>query len=218
MKLAPIFALVSFFVLFASAGQAEDLPFSQMLTPAERSGAGIDKLSGQQIAILDALVAREEPAPADFSNPTPLLVTGFSHELAPDKRHSAGLYLLTPSELTRLDDLVQKQLSGKMTKAASAKTALKPEEITLQPQIHGETGLMFAVGSHGYSAYGGYLALNYNDPAKGYAVSALYSETHVKGAGLNSACLDENCDPKLNYLERDASVTLSFGHQPWWQP
>ncbi|HTQ30188.1 MAG TPA: hypothetical protein VMI53_03175 [Opitutaceae bacterium] len=211
-----ILALGCLLVSTAVAARADDLPFSQILTPAERSEAGLNKLSGEQIAILDALVAREELSRMNAWNSVHPQAADFSHGLAPDKRHSAGLDRLTAPELVRLDDLVQKNLSLKMAESAPAVGPLKPEGIKPRPQVHGELGVMVAVGSHGYNAYGGYVALNYADLAKRYSISAFYAETRVKGVSPDSACPEENHDRKRSYLERDAGVTFSFGHGPLW--
>lgn len=216
MNLHRFFALAALFVLPVTAVHAENLPFSQTLTSKERAAAGINKLSGQQVEILDALVAREEQDPAALPTLAPLQAVSFSRGLAPDKRYSAGLDRLNAAELTQLDSLVHRTLSDRRAEESSAKSTLQPQDVALRPQIHGEAGVMFAVGNHGYSAYGGFLALCYVDPADRYAVSALYSETHVKGDFFDSVCRDEKLERKKSYVERDASVTFSFGHGPLW--
>ena len=60
-----IFALC----LLASVPAAGQDRFSQRLTPEERKAAGLDQLTAEQIASLDALVQRERQAPVGAKKP-----------------------------------------------------------------------------------------------------------------------------------------------------
>jgi hypothetical protein len=54
-------------------------------------------------------------------------------------------------------------------------------KINREPQIHGTVALMVAAGSGGYSAFGGGMALTYDDPANRFAITVAYSEIREKG-------------------------------------
>ncbi|HKB91097.1 MAG TPA: hypothetical protein VKC60_11320 [Opitutaceae bacterium] len=199
---------LSFFAVCARAGEER---FSAKITPDQRAEAGIDKLSAEQISILDALVQREEAFISTEQNAATLPTARFSERLAPDKRRSAGLTLLSPTELANLDVLVSGALVKKVstTMSSARSVAVKPESVRLKPEIHGEIGFSYGVGSHGYSEVGGYIVVNYTDPEKGYSVTVAYSETRVKGGYFGPYCGDPLLEPRGTFLERSTSARLS---------
>lgn len=175
---------------------AAEAPFSQSLTAAQLGAAGLDRLSATERTMIDSLVAREQA----YGGAT----ERFVESQAPDRRRRAGLDRLTPAQTARLDALVLDRLRESHAAPASAATVLSglvPETVSLKPQLHGAVGFGFAAGSHGYSAYGGSIALDYADPAKGYDVSAFHSETWVRDALCGSGS-DKNAK-RTQHLQED---------------
>jgi hypothetical protein len=167
--------------------RAEDDPrFSKALAPQEFSSAGLTLLSSDQIAILDALV-RRDVASAARSNKPPAPAE-FTQRLTADERRNAGLDLLADEQRSQVDAFVQRLIapppvgpSFSDSGSGSLANAVRSVKINREPQIHGTVALMVAAGSGGYSAFGGGMALTYDDPANRFSVTVAYSEIHEKG-------------------------------------
>jgi hypothetical protein len=135
------------------AARAEGIRFSEEVTPAERMGIGLQRLSSDQLAILDALVRRDEKWNAQPGSPPPSPAR-FSQRLSPEERNSAGLDRLDEAHVFRLDIAVARIEFGPPPVRPGGKTS----DATLQPQlawrgleIHGMLSFMVGGGSGGYS-------------------------------------------------------------------
>lgn len=197
-------ALTTFFAL-ATAGLAADDTgrFTRSLNAAERSQAGIDRLTSDQAAVLDALVRRDSasrvsvpPAqqqpPADSKAaakaeplPTP---SSFSKRLTAEERRLAGFGSLTAGEMARLDALIERFTSASVARALLAPpryisrySRVEPAEREERRKIHGSYSLSFGWGKDGYSERTGAMQMTYDDPAGRYSVTIGYAESHVKG-------------------------------------
>jgi len=185
-----MFALGGLVIAVAAAGRAQEARFSQKLTATERTAMGLEKLSSDQLAVLDALIRSNEnmSAKPDAAHPPP---TRFSQRLSADERKSAGLDLLTEAELTRLDAFVEQYEAGSPPSVAaeSAATALKPELKGPAPEIHGMISFTYGAGRGGYSEKGGSMLLNYDDPAHGFSLLVGYGEMRGNGPFLGRGCV-----------------------------
>ena len=187
MNFRTLFVLVSMMTLavFASASQPDDRRFSATLNANDATSIGLNRLSSDQIAALDALV-RNDAVVAD-ADPTPKIPrpAQFSQRLAANERELAGLPLLSASELAQLNASVERFVHPPVMASAETESAggTKLNSIMLRrdPEIHGSVTLMVGVGSHGYSEYGGALNLTYYDPAHHLAIDLGYAEVHSSG-------------------------------------
>lgn len=190
----------------------DDTRFSKALSAQEFSAAGLAQLSSDQIAILDALVRRDLTNAARSRKPP--LPAEFTQRLTSDERRNAGLDLLADAERSQVNALVQRLIAPPPANVAfsssgsgSVANAVRSVKINREPQIHGTVGLMVAAGSGGYSAFGGGMALTYDDPANRFSVTVAYSEIHEKGDFLRRDCRDGY------WPSRDYSVGL---HKKLW--
>ena len=106
--------------------RAADTPalprFSQLLATPDRAATGLDRLSSDQLAVLDALVRRDlvaQSAPRRTDAPAP--PARFSQRLTDDERRNAGLAALTAAERVRLDAFAERNASVTL-----ARTLLSP--------------------------------------------------------------------------------------------
>lgn len=186
MDLPKIFALGALMMAAAVVGGAEDARFSQRLTPTEQAEAGFVKLSSDQLAVLDALVRRDEKMNAmpDATHPPP---ARFTQRLSSEERKSAGLDLLTEAELVRLDVLIGHYGSGNLSSLQSrpVTTALQPELTSPSPEIHGMISFTYGMGRGGYREEGGAVALSLDDPAHDFSLFVGYEEMRGKGPLLD---------------------------------
>jgi hypothetical protein len=176
----------------AATVRATDLTrFSQVLTAEQRAATGLDQLTSDQLAVLDALVRRDDAyaVPSTAAHPRP---ARFSQRLNADERRNAGLARLSAEELARLDALVEQRVPVHLPVVAPAFGATTPtvEVERVRPQIHGEVTLGMGWGSGGYSEMGGSMVVDYSDPAHGLDVLMGYSEVHTKGSYLYRGCPD----------------------------
>lgn len=206
-------------VLAAHSAHATEAPLrlSQSLAPAERAAAGLDRLSSDQIAVLDALYRRDlvtQAAPRRAA--APAAAARFSQRLSADERRNAGLVVLNEAELDQIDALASRRSNETLARTSPAQPAYIPVSVRARiaeaqarnaaPEIHGSFTLGFGVGSGGYSEKFGGMTLTYEDPARGLAVGFSYAETHVKGG---------HCSPFL----RDPYDSLSpFDSFPRYSP
>jgi len=199
MKLRPI-VFVALFTIFAGfASASDDARLSQTLSPAELSAAGLNRLTSDQIAVLDALVRRDAVIAATirFKTPRP---ARFSQRLTADERHNAGLDQLGELQIANLDHYVDRfsdptpvdssPVAG--TSSSASRTAdLSAKSLRRPPEIHGMISLLYGVGSGGYSERGGAMVLSYEDPANHFAIAVGYSEVHTKGGYRYGYCGDD---------------------------
>lgn len=182
---------VSALALAATVRAEEPLRFSKTIpTTAESAELGLTQLSADQLAVLDALI-RQDVKNWDYVAKTPR-ADRFSARLNATERHNAGLDLLSDAQLVRLDTAVERLMptaprgsyaatTAAVTTTSTAPAALRAVKINRSPEIHGSVSLMVAAGSHGYSAYGGAVEVNYTDPASRFSIAVAYSEVHSKG-------------------------------------
>jgi len=186
MKSRTLFVLVSLMTsaVFAFASQPDDRRFSSTLNLSESARTGLNRLSSDQIAALDAIV-RHDAIVAD-ADPTPKIprAAQFSQRLAANERELAGLALLSDSELTQLNASVERIVHPPVqAEIEDSGDGKRFNSIMLRrdPEIHGSVTLMVAGGSGGYSAYGGEINLTYYDPAHHLAIDLAYSEIRSSG-------------------------------------
>lgn len=174
-----------------SAEPAAAARFSQSLATTERTAAGLERLSSDQVAILDALVRRDLTAQATPRRAdAPPLPARFSQRLSADELRNAGLATLTAAELTQLDQFVERRVSSSLARALLSPPTFVPLSVRARvaeakpktPEIHGSFTLGMGFGSGGYSERFGGMTLTYEDPIRNFAVSFSYSESHIKGA------------------------------------
>ncbi len=159
--------------------------FSQTLTTTLRDEIKFDRLSSDQVGVLDALVRRDIAGRSARAADAP---GSFSERLTPDQRRNAGLALLTASEVARLDALIDRYgVSGSARTLLAppvyiARTkAVQPREEKAERKIHGSFSLSMGWGSDGYSERTGAMTLRMDDPAGRYSISVGYAESHIKG-------------------------------------
>lgn len=172
---------------------AEDIRFSKTLAATDFSASGLERLSSDQLAILDALV-RRDIAQSRFVPKEPRAAR-FSERLTPAERHDAGLNQLTEAELLALDAHVAPLAAppAAVTGArytADTRYAIPSVKIRREPELHGQVSLMVAAGSDGYVAYGGGVAVTLDDPANKFALTLAYSQIHSKGGSPYRYCGD----------------------------
>ena len=174
---------------FAPGSHAQDGRFSSTLTAAEVTDAGLERLSADQLAVLDALVRRDEKINpvSDSAHPAP---TRFSQRLSTEERVSAGLDALNQAELARLDAMVQRRASGSLQVVASkvARPAMQPEPSSPVPEIHGMISFTIGGGRGGYRERSGFMMLDYQDPAHGLELLVGYGESRITGPFLGHGC------------------------------
>jgi hypothetical protein len=182
--------------LGATVRAADVTRFSQVLTAPQRMTAGLDRLTSDQLAVLDALVRYDDThtIPATVTHPRP---ARFSQRLDADERHHAGLDLLSAEELARLDALVEQRWPLRAPVAAPVSRAptsgapgLTPEIERVRPQVHGSVTAWMGWGSGGYSEQGGAMDVDYYDPAHHFDVQLGYAEVHTKAPAFYRNCPD----------------------------
>lgn len=195
----------------AVTAAANDLRFSVSLEPAERTACGLNRLTSDQVAVLDALVRRDMgarlgPASADSGKGTKANAT-FSVRLTAGERETAGLPILSPAELAQLDAAVDRHQNARLARTLlappaflSPRSAIIPTERKKEREIHGSFSLSYGVGSGGYSEKSGSMQLTLEDPAKGFSISVGYTETHTKGGAPYYLSRDPLYDRMYNPL------------------
>lgn len=181
-------ALGALVTLGPVVGRADQVRFSKTLTPAEQSITGVNRLSSDQVAVLDALIRRDEKALPPLSA-TQTLPAQFVQRLSPEERHNAGLDLLTPGELSRLNALVARYESAwKPDRLPRAEAAIDPQFATRRPEVHGMITLTYGIGSNGYQAIGGSVVASVDDPVHGEFLTVGYAESRVRGRSIRPWC------------------------------
>lgn len=170
--------------LGSAAIASEEVRFSKTLSPAEFTATGLERISSDELAVLDALIRRDWTQ-AQFVTKQPRAAR-FSERLSADERRNAGLEHLAAEELARLDTHVQGRITppasfDSATGSGSAALGVQSVKLRRDPEVHGSVSLMVAAGSDGYRAYGGALEVHYDDPANRYSVGIAVSQIHEKG-------------------------------------
>jgi hypothetical protein len=163
---------------------AEDDPrFSQSLTPAQRTEAGLTQLSDDNIAVIDALVRQEEAVALRKNLP---LSGIFSARRTAHERSIAGLERLTPEQLARLDQLITRRTSPDLP-TLSAEVGGPPAAIRRLPgprerplEVHGSVSLTYGWSKAG-EIRGGSMVVSVQDPSRRFTVLIGYSEYRGKG-------------------------------------
>lgn len=190
----PLRALLLTLLLGVSTAAANDHDprFSSTLKAEDKTAAGLDKLSSDQVAVLDALVRRDTatrgstPAPKTAAEAAP---AEFSRRLTADERRTAGLTALAESEVAKMDTLIDRHQSARL-----ARTFLAPPEF-LSPhsrgrvtekrtdarRVHGSFSLSYGFGKGGYEEKTGAMVVTVDDPARNMSISIGYSQSHIKG-------------------------------------
>jgi hypothetical protein len=172
--------------LVAAVQAADGDRFSQWLTAAEQKEAGLEKLSSDQVAVLDALIRRDlttrvagqtEDSPAEFSK-----------RLTADELRNTGIPTLTAAEQTYVDSFVARYASARLARTLLAPPVyiakgrlVEPSEKKKGREIHGTFSLSMGWGSGGYSEQTGSMMLRMDDPEHKFSISVGYSESHIKG-------------------------------------
>jgi len=186
MRLSAVLFVSGLMTFRAIAGEAIEPRFSQTLPAAELKAAGIDRLSSDQVAALDALIRRDladQAAPRRRDPPPP---ARFSQRLSADERRVAGLTLLTEAELTQLDAAAEHYATATLARTLLAAPIFVPagmrelpREGKAGPEIHGSFTLGFGMGKGGYSEKFGSTTLRLEDPAHGFTLNVGYSESRT---------------------------------------
>jgi len=184
-----IVALSCLVAALASGSHAQDARFSKTLSASELKHSGLERLSADQLAVLDALIRRDAKinAVADSADP---VSARFSQRLSPEERASAGLDMLSATELAQLDASVRPPTSGSVSSLTSkaAGPVVQPEPSTPAPEIHGMISFTFGGGRGGYREIGGYMMLDYQDPAHGLELLVGYGESRISGPSIGRGC------------------------------
>ena len=194
LSLSVRFAALLVFASAATASPADDLRFSVAIEASERAACGLPRLTSDQVAVLDALVRRDTLSRGCTSQSREAADDGaksaetFSQRLTAGERQTVGLAVLTTAELAQLDATVEHHQNARIARTLLAppsyvarRDRITPTERKKEREIHGSFSLSYGVGSGGYSEKSGSMVLSLEDPARGYAISVCYTETHTKG-------------------------------------
>lgn len=170
----------------AGAADEAEPRFSSTLSPSQRAETGLDQLSTDNIAVIDALVR------LDAANATRLVrnnirTTRFSERRTVHERDIAGLDHLTPEQVKKLDQFVALRIPAPPSDADLAYSSVRLDTTTPVavvkkpgPEIHGSFSLTYGWSKYG-STRGGDANVTYVDPRKRYSVTVGYSEYHGNG-------------------------------------
>jgi hypothetical protein len=185
-----ILALAGMFAT-APAGAADDSAdprFSSTLSPDQLKETGLDQLSTDNVAVIDALV-RLDVAALRLRNNN-IRSTRFSERRTDHERDIAGFGHLTPDQLAKLDQFVSLRIPAPVIPASAdlshASVSLDAVRIPYKrpaPEIHGSVTLTYG-GGKGGSFRGAESVLTYVDPSRHFAVTVGYSQ--YSGSGLGS--------------------------------
>jgi|SRR5581483_2088041 len=185
MKLAAL-AFLGLLAFVARAAEP-DPRFSQTLSAAERTQIGLEKLSSDQVAVLDAIVRRDmEAKRAGRAENSP---AAFSLRLTEDEKRNTGLAAMTAVQVATVDSLVERHEAARLARALLSPPVYIARHSELDPnrtksaerEIHGEFSLSMGWGSGGYSEQTGSMVLRMDDPEHRYSISVGYSESRIKG-------------------------------------
>lgn len=189
--------LTGFFVAIAAyamlgnahAIAAEDTRFTSTLSTSQRTESGLDLLTSDNIAVIDALVRQDE---ATLKRRGSLASFGtFSQRRSEQEKEISGIAKLTPAQLTRLDGLAGVRISppppmpmadGSAPQSSSGMLLKVPGPKPYALEVHGSMSLTYGWSKAG-SVRGGDFQVSVQDPARRFSLSVGYSEYH--GEGLN---------------------------------
>jgi hypothetical protein len=169
-----LFGLLLLSLAALPASAATELRFSTGLSAAQKIEAGLDHLSADQIATIDALVQRTVPTTDEVKTPAPPI--RFSQRLAATERAAAGLDQLSADELSQLDTFVAAQATAEPTKSVPP---FKPDDWTHRLRVHGSVTLGIG-GGHGYSTRFAEGEIEIYDPVTGVRLSVAYGTSRDK--------------------------------------
>ncbi len=180
-----VLVLAVFLALAASRAwaQDDDVRFSATLRPEQWTETGLNKLTTDNVAVIDALV-RADKTTSEYRNNN-IASTRFTERRNEHERTISGLYLLTPEQLKKLDDFVALRLAPPTaqleTTAPSPRLAMEPTVTPPRgPELHGSFSLMYGWGKGG-STRGTNSTFTYDDPTHGFSLLFSYSEYKGKG-------------------------------------
>jgi hypothetical protein len=160
--------------------------FLAKLSAEESAGIGVAKLSAEQRAALDALIARELRLARQGG--ARAFARTFLDRRSDEERTKAGVNLMTESERGALNGAVAHALA---TQPFAREMAFAPKRnragdvVTVtwpKPEIHGEMTLVYGWDNHGGDYRGASLHLTRFDPKYNLTTSFTYSV--VEGDGL----------------------------------
>lgn len=188
MNLRLAWLLSTLLAVSVAARETSQARFSQTLSAAELVEAGVNRLSSDQVAVLDALVRRDLAAQLNPRRGDPVPAARFSQRLTDDERRNAGLALLTEAELKQLDTFANRNASAVLAHTLLAPPVflspgvrLRPDGEKTGPEVHGTMSFMYSWSKGGYSEKTGAMQVRFADPVRGYSLDVGYSETHAKG-------------------------------------
>jgi hypothetical protein len=183
-------------LLAAVCARSADLSFVGNLSTAQKSSAGLSKLSSSQESILDALVTQDVTLAHDGG------VTGFSSAFS--ERHmereglASGLTALNPQERAALDTYAAtaiaigpppEQTFSYSPPRATPSVAIPPKAAVATPlkaEIHGDISFTVGGSSHGGSFYGTSMDVAVTDPTGHFTVAVGFDD--YRGKGLLGLC------------------------------
>jgi hypothetical protein len=178
-------AALTFVTGASGSAPAGGVRFSQSLSAADRAASGLDRLTSDEVAVIDALVRRDNPARNADTPPR------FSQRLTADERKIAGFGTLTADELPQLDAFIERYHSAKLARTLlapptflSRHARMQPENAKPEKNVHGSFSLSYGFGKGGYSEKTGSMVVHIDDPQRRFSVSIGYTESHVKGGSL----------------------------------
>jgi len=191
--LAPVFFLVLSACLTSAPARASDDPadladpkFSSTLSPDQLKQTGLDQLSTDNVAVIDALV-RLDVAALRLRNNN-IRSTRFTERRTDHERDIAGLDHLTADQLRKLDQFVALRIPAPViplgADLSNASVSLDAAPIPFKrpaPEIHGSFTLTYGWGKGG-SIKGADSVITYVDPSHRFSLSVGYSQ--YSGSGL----------------------------------
>jgi hypothetical protein len=169
------------------AGEETEPRFSSTLSPVQQAEIGLDRLTVDNIAVIDALV-RLDAATATRLVRNNIRTTRFSERRTAHEREIAGLDRLSPEQMRKLDQFVALRIPSPVPADADlAYASVRLDSHTPiavkkpAPEIHGSVSLTYG-WSRGGSIRGVDTSVTYVDPRKRYSVTVGYSE--YRGSGL----------------------------------
>jgi len=153
------------------------------LRPEQWTETGLNQLTSDNIAVIDALV-RADKAASEYRHNN-VRSTRFSQRRNEHERTISGLYLLTTAQIQRLDDLVAVRI---IPPTAQLEASIPSPRLTVEPvmagarppEIHGQFSLTYGWGKGG-STRGADATMVYDDPAHHFSLLFNYSDYRGKG-------------------------------------
>lgn len=156
--------------------------FSRTLSPLEFKQAGLQKLSSNQLAVLDAVVRQDARINGESAAGKPPAGL-FTARLATDEAHAAGIDLFSRQERACLNVMVNRYEDAQRLErsAGSAIPSLDPDIGYPTLEVHGMISLTYGAGAGGYHEMSGAVAVSIDDPAHGVSLYLGYGESSGRG-------------------------------------